>query len=78
MAVCQSVCLHGFIHERGNDKLNDYLIVFLEKDFFNGQLHIRPLAGGMAVSDWKSHQKIMHFSIRPKSFTGASITLKSA
>ena len=45
--------LHGFFHERGKGNLNDYLILSLEKDFFNGQLHIRPLAGGMAVSDWK-------------------------
>lgn len=49
--------LHGFIHERGNGNLNDYLIVSLEKDFFNGQLHIRPLAGGMSVSDWNEPSK---------------------
>ena len=49
--------LHGFIHERGNGNLNDYLILSLEKDFFNGQLHIRPLAGGMAVSDWEKPSK---------------------
>ncbi len=49
--------LHGFIHERGNGNLNDYLILSVEKDFFNGQLHIRPLAGGVSVSDWDEPSK---------------------
>lgn len=49
--------LHGFIHERGNGNLNDYLIVSLEKNFFNEQLHIRPLAGGVSVSDWDEPSK---------------------
>lgn len=49
--------LHGFIHERGHGNLNDYLIVSVEKDFFNEQLHIRPLAGGVSISDWKEPSK---------------------
>lgn len=49
--------LHGFIHERGNGNLNDYLILSLEKNFFNDQLHFRPIAGGISVSDWGEPSK---------------------
>lgn len=44
--------LHGFIHERGQGNLNDYLLFALEKSFRNDEFLIRPLAGGVVISDW--------------------------
>jgi len=46
-------CLHGFIHERGNDNLNDYFFLRYEKKFFNEKINITPIGGGFIVTDWK-------------------------
>jgi len=45
--------LHGFIHEKGNDNLNDYFFMRYEKKFFNEKLNISPLSGAFIVTDWK-------------------------
>jgi hypothetical protein len=44
--------LHGFIHERGADELNDYFFLRYEKNFFNDKLKVTPLGGGVVVNDW--------------------------
>jgi hypothetical protein len=44
--------LHGFIHERGKEALNDYFFMFLEKTFVDDKLKVAPLGGGFIVSDW--------------------------
>ena len=44
--------LHGFIHERGNNNLNDYFLLQYEKKFFNEKLKVAPISGGFIVSDW--------------------------
>ncbi len=44
--------LHGFIHERGKDNLNDYLLVRFEKNFMNDALKIVPLGIAVAIPDW--------------------------
>jgi len=44
--------IHGFIHESGNENLNDYLFIRLEKSFFNDKLKISPLSGAFIVSDF--------------------------
>lgn len=44
--------LHGFIHERGNENLNDYFFLRYEKKFFNEKLKIAPIGGGFIVTDW--------------------------
>jgi len=46
--------LHGFIHERGADELNDYFFLRYEKDFFNNKLKVSPIAGGFIVTDWNN------------------------
>jgi len=45
--------MHGFIHERGNNNLNDYFFLRYEKKFFNEKLKIAPISGAFIVSDWK-------------------------
>jgi len=45
--------LHGFIHERGKDNLEDYFMIGYEKRFFDEKLTIIPVGGGFIVSDWK-------------------------
>lgn len=44
--------LHGFIHERGVDALNDYFMFAYEKKIFDEKLKITPIGGGFIVSDW--------------------------
>jgi len=44
--------LHGFIHERGKDNLNDYIAFRFEKKFFNDELKIVPFGGAIAINDW--------------------------
>ncbi|MBW2332180.1 MAG: hypothetical protein JRF08_01610 [Deltaproteobacteria bacterium] len=45
--------LHGFIHEKGNDNLEDYFMFGLEKKFFNDKLKIIPIGGGIEIKDFK-------------------------
>ncbi len=44
--------LHGFIHERGKDALNDYFMGQFEKTLYNEKLKLAPLSGGYIVSNW--------------------------
>ena len=44
--------MHGFIHEKGRDNLNDYFFFQYEKRFVNDKLKIAPLSGGFIVTDW--------------------------
>jgi hypothetical protein len=44
--------LHGFIHERGADELNDYFFLRYEKNFFNDKLKVSPVEGGVIITDW--------------------------
>jgi len=44
--------LHGFVHERGRDAINDYFMLGYEKKFFDSKLSIIPIGGGFIVSDW--------------------------
>ena len=46
--------LHGFLHERGKGKLNDYLIIACERGILGDKILLRPLAGGLVISDWKA------------------------
>lgn len=49
--------LHGFIHERGADELNDYFFLRYEKNFFNNKLKVTPVGGGFIVTDWNNIEK---------------------
>ena len=44
--------MHGFIHERGKDNLNDYFFCQFYRNFLNEKLKIAPVGGGFIVSDW--------------------------
>ncbi len=44
--------IHGFIHEKGNDALNDYIFLRYDKSFFRNKLKISPLSGAFIVTDW--------------------------
>jgi hypothetical protein len=44
--------MRGFFHERGKGNLNDYLIIAAERGVWGEKLLLRPLAGGVVVSDW--------------------------
>jgi len=44
--------IHGFMHERGKDNLNDYIAFRFEKKFFNDELKIVPIGGVVAINNW--------------------------
>ncbi|HFE64038.1 MAG TPA: hypothetical protein ENK14_06420 [Caldithrix sp.] len=44
--------MHGFIHERGAENLNDYLLMRFEKKTMNDALKIVPLGLALAIPDW--------------------------
>jgi len=44
--------IHGFIHERGAEGLNDYFFLRYDKSFFNSKLTISPVSGAFIVTDW--------------------------
>ena len=44
--------LHGFLHERGKDELNDYFTFRLEKTFLNDKFKLVPIGGAVAINDW--------------------------
>ena len=44
--------LHGFIHERGSENLNDYFLIRLEKKFMNDELKIIPFGIALSIPDW--------------------------
>lgn len=43
--------LHGFLHEHGREERNDYLLLTLEKALLNHRLMLRPLNGGLSITD---------------------------
>lgn len=45
--------LHGFIHERGKDNLEDYFMFGLEWKLLNEKLKITPISGGIEIKDFK-------------------------
>ena len=58
--------LHGFVHERGNDDLNDYLTFRFEKKFFNNELKIVPIGGAVSVTDWDDYENNYGLVINPE------------
>ncbi len=44
--------LHGFLHERGNEELNDYFFIRLDKSLFYDKLKISPVSGAFIISDY--------------------------
>ncbi|MFA5817739.1 MAG: DUF1302 family protein [Bacteroidales bacterium] len=73
--------LHGFIHERGNENLNDYFFLRYEKKFFNEKLKIAPIGGGFIVTDWdkiKDNYAIVYMpEVSYKATDNAEITLST-
>ncbi len=44
--------LHGFVHERGSENINDYVLIRFEKRFLNDALKIVPLGIIFSTNDW--------------------------
>lgn len=73
--------LHGFIHERGNDNMNDYFFLRYEKTILNNKLKIAPIGGGFIVTDWeniKDNYALVYMpEIAYKATDNAEITLST-
>jgi hypothetical protein len=65
--------IHGFIHERGNDALNDYFFLRYDKGFFNDKLKISPLSGGFIVTEWKDVQENYALAYMPEIIYKATV-----
>lgn len=74
--------LHGFVHERGSEGLNDYFFLRYEKTFFNEKLKIIPISGGFIVTDWGDISENYAIAYLPeisyKATPNAEITLSAA
>ncbi len=74
--------LHGFMHERGLEELNDYFFMRYEKKFFDERLIFIPLGGGFIVTDWKDIKNNHAFIYMPEiaymATDNAKITLSTA
>ncbi len=65
--------IHGFIHERGNDALNDYFFIRYDKGFFYDKLKISPLSGGFIVTDWRDIQENYALAYMPEIIYKATV-----
>lgn len=48
--------LHGFLHEKGNDQLNDYFILGAEWSLLNSKLKLSLLNTAVQIGDWSDLQ----------------------
>lgn len=73
--------LHGFVHERGAENLNDYFFLRYEKKFFNEKLKVAPIGGGFIVTNWddvKNNYALVYMpEIAYKATDNAEITLST-
>lgn len=73
--------LHGFIHERGNENLNDYFFLRYEKTILNNKLKIAPIGGGFIVTNWdniKDNYALVYMpEIAYKATDNAEITIST-
>jgi hypothetical protein len=65
--------IHGFIHERGKEALNDYFFIRYDKGFFNDKLKISPLSGAFIVTDWKNISENYAFAYMPEIIYKATV-----
>ena len=65
--------IHGFIHERGKEALNDYFFLRYNKGFFNDKLKISPLSGAMIVTDWKDIKNNYALAYLPEIIYAATV-----
>jgi hypothetical protein len=65
--------IHGFIHERGKDALNDYFFFRYDKGFFNDKLKLSPLSGAFIVTDWKDIPKNYALAYMPEIIFAATV-----
>lgn len=57
--------LHGFIHERGKDNLEDYFMLGIEKKFFEDKLNAK-IFGGMEVKKFKDFKNNYALLVSPE------------
>ena len=65
--------MHGFIHERGNEALNDYFFLRYDKSFLNDKLKISPLSGAFIVTDWKDVKESYALAYMPEIIYRATV-----
>jgi hypothetical protein len=73
--------MHGFVHERGNENLNDYFFLRYEKKFFDEKLKIAPIGGGFIVTNWakinNNYALVYMPEVSYKATENAEITISS-
>ena len=65
--------IHGFIHEKGKDALNDYFFLRYDKSLFNDKLKISPLSGAFIVTDWTAIKENYALAYMPEIIYKATV-----
>lgn len=65
--------IHGFIHERGKNALNDYFFLRCERNYFNEKLTISLLSGAFIVTDWKDIKENYAIAYMPEIIYKATV-----
>lgn len=58
--------LHGFVHERGNDNLEDYFMFGVEKKIMNDKIKVIPISGGIEIKDLNDTEDNIGFIYSPE------------
>lgn len=56
---------HGFLHERGEGELGDYLLFNVEWRLFQDKLKLKPVAGCLEIREWKQMEDKVAFIWTP-------------
>ncbi len=57
--------LHGFVHERGNENMEDYFLCGIEKSFLDDELKIT-MAGGVEIKDYNEIENNYAYIFSPE------------
>lgn len=58
--------VHGFLNERGNDSLNDYLVLRPEYKFHNDEIKLAPISFAIGIDDWNNIKENYGFAYMPE------------
>ncbi|MGQ9618343.1 MAG: DUF1302 family protein [Candidatus Aminicenantia bacterium] len=67
--------IHGFIHERGKENLEDYITIQVEWKLFHDKLKLIPVSGAVEIKDGKNFSYIYYPSIEYRPFENAMILI---
>ncbi len=67
--------IHGFIHERGNKNLNDYITMQLEWKLLNERLKLIPISGAIEIKDKNNYTFVYNPFLEYRPFENTTLSL---